>query len=213
MKFSQYLIFLGCLSLKLGQNSATIICFDHKAKGPHHRNWEMTSKIFLILLGKMWENFCTAEFFVHIFELNYHQWKKVSSTYSMNCAFRSTGRNSIWGRCEERFVKIRSRDSANKRCVCDYKWLLNIFSYDKTKQFLCSNEMWSQFNSVNVAFTNRIAESADAKNKLQMHLAKASEILQLGSNFCNLTLFLRMPYDFLENVKLLSALYVSKFSG
>lgn len=35
-----------------------------------------------------------------------------------------------------------------------------------------SNEMWNQFNSVNVAFTNRISETADAKNSLQTHLAK-----------------------------------------
>lgn len=42
-----------------------------------------------------------------------------------------------------------------------------------------SNEMWSHFNSVNVAFTNRLSEVADAKNKLQMHLAKIlQEIFQ-----------------------------------
>jgi len=35
-----------------------------------------------------------------------------------------------------------------------------------------SNELWSQFNTVNVAFTNRISETADTKNKLQMHLQK-----------------------------------------
>ncbi|XP_004634994.2 tektin-3 [Octodon degus] len=35
-----------------------------------------------------------------------------------------------------------------------------------------ANEMWNQFNKVNVAFTNRIAETADAKNKIQTHLAK-----------------------------------------
>ncbi|XP_008312571.1 tektin-3 [Cynoglossus semilaevis] len=35
-----------------------------------------------------------------------------------------------------------------------------------------SNEMWNQFNSVNVAFTNRISETSDAKNSLHTHLAK-----------------------------------------
>lgn len=35
-----------------------------------------------------------------------------------------------------------------------------------------SNEMWNQFNSVNVSFSNRISETADAKNSLQTHLAK-----------------------------------------
>ncbi|XP_028990099.1 tektin-3 [Betta splendens] len=42
-----------------------------------------------------------------------------------------------------------------------------------------SNEMWTQFNSVNVAFTNRISETADAKSSLQTHLAKTlQEIFQ-----------------------------------
>ncbi|KAM5308252.1 tektin-3 [Glossophaga mutica] len=42
-----------------------------------------------------------------------------------------------------------------------------------------ANEMWNQFNKVNVAFTNRIAETADAKNKIQIHLAKTlQEIFQ-----------------------------------
>lgn len=38
-----------------------------------------------------------------------------------------------------------------------------------------ANEMWNQFNKVNLAFTNRIAETADAKNKIQVHLAKVSQ--------------------------------------
>ncbi|XP_050775304.1 tektin-3 [Gopherus flavomarginatus] len=42
-----------------------------------------------------------------------------------------------------------------------------------------ANEMWNQFNRVNVAFTNRISETADAKNKIQTHLAKTlQEIFQ-----------------------------------
>ncbi|XP_006791004.1 tektin-3 [Neolamprologus brichardi] len=42
-----------------------------------------------------------------------------------------------------------------------------------------SNEMWNQFNNVNVAFTNRVSETADAKNSLQTHLAKTlQEIFQ-----------------------------------
>ncbi|CAK6437633.1 unnamed protein product [Pipistrellus nathusii] len=35
-----------------------------------------------------------------------------------------------------------------------------------------ANEMWNQFNKVNLALTNRIAETADAKSKIQVHLAK-----------------------------------------
>ncbi|XP_030631826.1 tektin-3 [Chanos chanos] len=42
-----------------------------------------------------------------------------------------------------------------------------------------SNEMWNQFNCVNVAFTHRVSETADAKNSLQTHLAKTlQEIFQ-----------------------------------
>ncbi|CAB1338359.1 unnamed protein product [Coregonus sp. 'balchen'] len=42
-----------------------------------------------------------------------------------------------------------------------------------------SNEMWKHFNTVNVAFTNRMSETADAKNSLQTHLAKTlQEIFQ-----------------------------------
>ncbi|XP_067860379.1 tektin-3 [Heptranchias perlo] len=40
-----------------------------------------------------------------------------------------------------------------------------------------SNEMWSQFNALNVSFTNRISETADAKNKLQTHLAKTLQVI------------------------------------
>ncbi|GAB0197827.1 tektin-3 [Grus japonensis] len=46
-----------------------------------------------------------------------------------------------------------------------------------------ANEMWHQFNVVNVAFTNRIAETADAKSKIQTHLAKTlQEIFQIEMN-------------------------------
>uniref|UniRef100_A0AAV2LI21 Tektin n=1 Tax=Knipowitschia caucasica TaxID=637954 RepID=A0AAV2LI21_KNICA len=42
-----------------------------------------------------------------------------------------------------------------------------------------SNEMWNQFNNVNVSFTNRISETSDAKSSLQTHLAKTlQEIFQ-----------------------------------
>lgn len=39
-----------------------------------------------------------------------------------------------------------------------------------------ANEMWNQFNKVNLALTNRIAETADAKSKIQVHLAKVSQV-------------------------------------
>lgn len=42
-----------------------------------------------------------------------------------------------------------------------------------------SNDMWNQFNNVNVSFSNRISETADAKNNLQTHLAKVISLLFL----------------------------------
>ncbi|NWX22339.1 TEKT3 protein, partial [Aegotheles bennettii] len=46
-----------------------------------------------------------------------------------------------------------------------------------------ANEMWHQFKEVNVAFTNRIAETADAKSKIQTHLAQTlQEIFQVEMN-------------------------------
>ncbi|XP_051490742.1 tektin-3 [Apus apus] len=42
-----------------------------------------------------------------------------------------------------------------------------------------SNQMWHQFNQANVAFTNRVAETTNAKSKIQTHLAKTlQEIFQ-----------------------------------
>ncbi|XP_037133764.1 tektin-3 [Syngnathus acus] len=38
-----------------------------------------------------------------------------------------------------------------------------------------SSEMWSQFNNVNVSFTGRVAQTADARNSLQAHLAKTMQ--------------------------------------
>lgn len=42
----------------------------------------------------------------------------------------------------------------------------------ETLLVVTANEMWNQFNRTNVAFTKRISETADAKNKIQTHLAK-----------------------------------------
>jgi len=45
------------------------------------------------------------------------------------------------------------------------------------------NEMWTQYNNVNVAFSGRIAESMDARNSLQAHLAKVlQEINEMENN-------------------------------
>lgn len=36
----------------------------------------------------------------------------------------------------------------------------------------CANEMWQEWNAVNVALTQRMQESTDARNRLQTHLSK-----------------------------------------
>ncbi|XP_074429642.1 tektin-3-like [Larus michahellis] len=56
---------------------------------------------------------------------------------------------------------------------------------DNTRNLLevTANEMRCQFNRVNVTFTSRIAETADAKGKIQTHLAKTlREIFQMEMN-------------------------------
>uniref|UniRef100_A0A8D2P674 Tektin n=1 Tax=Zosterops lateralis melanops TaxID=1220523 RepID=A0A8D2P674_ZOSLA len=42
-----------------------------------------------------------------------------------------------------------------------------------------ADEMWRQFSKVNDAFTSRITEIANAKSKIQTHLAKVPEIFQI----------------------------------
>ena len=39
----------------------------------------------------------------------------------------------------------------------------------------CANEMWQQWNSVNVALTQRMQDSTDTRNKLQTHLSRVSK--------------------------------------
>jgi hypothetical protein len=41
----------------------------------------------------------------------------------------------------------------------------------------CANEMWQEWNAVNVALTQRMQESTDARNKLQTHLSKVFVLL------------------------------------
>ncbi|OWF47784.1 tektin-3-like isoform X1 [Mizuhopecten yessoensis] len=47
----------------------------------------------------------------------------------------------------------------------------------------CANDMWQEWNSVNVALTQRIGESTDARNRLQTHLSKVlQEIFDMEKN-------------------------------
>ncbi|KAG9332071.1 hypothetical protein JZ751_016167 [Albula glossodonta] len=68
-----------------------------------------------------------------------------------------------WSRfTDSNILQSQSERTASHKLRDEIEMLLNA----------TSNEMWNQFNFVNVAFTNRISETSDAKNNLQTHLAK-----------------------------------------
>ncbi|XP_026771408.3 tektin-3 [Pangasianodon hypophthalmus] len=70
---------------------------------------------------------------------------------------------------DDNILHSQSERAASHKLRDEIEVLLNI----------TSNEMWNQFNTVNIAFTNRISEMADTKNNLQAHLAKTlQEIYQ-----------------------------------
>lgn len=41
----------------------------------------------------------------------------------------------------------------------------------------CANEMWQQWNAVNVALTQRMQDSTDTRNKLQTHLSRVGGVV------------------------------------
>ena len=41
----------------------------------------------------------------------------------------------------------------------------------------CSNDMWQEWNTVNVALNHRSQETTDARNRIQTHLSKVSVLL------------------------------------
>ncbi|XP_044309871.1 tektin-3 [Varanus komodoensis] len=63
---------------------------------------------------------------------------------------------------DDNILRSQSERTASSKLRDDIETLLVV----------TANEMWNQFNRANVAFTNRISETADAKNKIQAHLAK-----------------------------------------
>ncbi|XP_062979316.1 tektin-3 [Elgaria multicarinata webbii] len=63
---------------------------------------------------------------------------------------------------DDNILRSQSERAASSKLRDDIETLLVV----------TANEMWNQFNRANVAFTNRISETADAKNKIQAHLAK-----------------------------------------
>ncbi|RXN02141.1 Tektin-3 [Acipenser ruthenus] len=91
----------------------------------------------------------------------FHGVENIDATVSMPESWAKFTDNNI--------LRSQNERAASAKLRHDIETLLNT----------TSNEMWNHFNSVNVAFTNRLSEVADAKNKLQMHLAKTlQEIFQ-----------------------------------
>ncbi|KFO86792.1 Tektin-3 [Buceros rhinoceros silvestris] len=91
--------------------------------------------------------------------------ERVDATISVPESWAKFTDDNILGSQSERAASAKLRDNIENLLV------------------VTANEMWRQFNAVNVAFTNRIAETADAKNKIQTHLAKTlQEIFQIEMN-------------------------------
>ncbi|NXI47006.1 TEKT3 protein, partial [Galbula dea] len=91
--------------------------------------------------------------------------ERVDATISVPDSWAKFTDDNILSSQSERAASAKLRDSIENLLV------------------VTANEMWRQFNRVNVAFTNRIAETADAKSKLQTHLAKTlQEIFQVEMN-------------------------------
>ncbi|XP_004716362.1 tektin-3 [Echinops telfairi] len=87
--------------------------------------------------------------------------EKVDATVSVPESWAKFTDDNILRSQSERAASAKLRDDINNLLV------------------VTANEMWNEFNKVNVAFTNRIAETADAKNKIQIHLGKTlQEIFQ-----------------------------------
>uniref|UniRef100_A0A2I3HIX8 Tektin n=1 Tax=Nomascus leucogenys TaxID=61853 RepID=A0A2I3HIX8_NOMLE len=82
--------------------------------------------------------------------------------------FRGVERVNSWAKfTDDNILRFHSERSASTKLRDDIENLLVV----------TANEMWNQFNKVNLSFTNRIAETADAKNKIQMHLAKTEPVV------------------------------------
>ncbi|KFV47513.1 Tektin-3 [Gavia stellata] len=95
--------------------------------------------------------------------ISYYQGvERVDATISAPASWAKFTDNNILRSQSERAASAKLRNSLENLLV------------------VTANEMWRQFNGVNLAFTNRIAETADAKNKIRTHLAKTlQEIFQI----------------------------------
>ncbi|KFU85274.1 Tektin-3, partial [Chaetura pelagica] len=98
--------------------------------------------------------------------INYHQGvEKVDDTISVP---------ESWAKFTDANILLSQRERAASAELRD-----NI----QTLLEVTSNEMRRQFHEANVAFTNRVAETADAKSKIQAHLAKTlREIFQIETS-------------------------------
>ncbi|NXT00564.1 TEKT3 protein, partial [Jacana jacana] len=98
--------------------------------------------------------------------ISYYQGvERVDATISVPESWTKFTDNNILRSQSERAASAKLRDSSENLLV------------------VTANEMRCQFSRVNVAFTNRIAETANAKSTIQTHLNKTlQEILQMETN-------------------------------
>ncbi|XP_062387192.1 tektin-3-like [Sardina pilchardus] len=82
---------------------------------------------------------------------------------NLNKLDRSVSVPQTWARFSEDNITRSQNERVNTRMVME--------EAERVMEGT-SADMWSQFHCVNVAFTNRIAETTEAKNRLQYHLSR-----------------------------------------
>lgn len=76
-----------------------------------------------------------------------------------------------------------------------------------------NNDMWSQWNHVNVSLENRVQEEQVAKNKIQAHLEKVSDSIRLnliGLKFFFCIQILQEIFDVEQNIEFLKKTIADK---
>lgn len=110
-------------------------------------------------------------FYPSLFHIQHvqRQWEYHPSTMCLSFLSVRLSLPDSWSKfTDDNILHSQSERAASHKLRDEIEILLNT----------TSNEMWSQFNNVNVAFTNRISETADTKNSLQTHLAKVTIIFK-----------------------------------
>ena len=98
------------------------------------------------------------------FVINYVLWLSVYNSVSVPESWAKFSNDNI--------QRSQSERAASKQMRNEIESVLNS----------CANEMWQEWNSVNVALNQRIQETTDARNRLQTHLSKVSQYKHRRTN-------------------------------